>query len=271
VRAGDVVLRAGTRLGPAALGVLAAAGRSEVGVARRPRAAVLGTGDELVPVEARPGPGAIRNSNAATLAAQCRAAGAVPLDLGRVADEEPALRAMVRRGLEADVLLVSGGVSRGDRDLVPAAFLAEGVEPRFHGWAVQPGGPLWFGCAGGTLVFGLPGNPAAAFVGFELLAVPVIRTRLGLPFAPRRFLRARYEGPWGRPGPRRRYRPARLSTTEDGRLVATAEPWRGSGDPFGLAAGDALAVLPEGRHDPGGDRVVDVLPLAATAGAWADA
>lgn len=250
VQAGAVVAAAGTAILPATLGALASAGCAEVPVARRPRVAILGTGAELVPVEQAPGPGAIRNSNSATLVGQCLRVGVEPVDLGIATDEVEPLRASIRAGLAHDVLLLSGGVSMGDKDLVPAALEAEGVRCVFHRWGVQPGGPLWCGVKGDTLVFGLPGNPAATFVGFEVLVIPALRTRLGLPFAPRRTLHARYEGPWGKPGPRRRFRPVTLAADAHGALVATAAPWRGSGDPFGLAGGDALAVLTEGLEAP---------------------
>ncbi|MDA1194983.1 MAG: molybdopterin molybdotransferase MoeA, partial [Planctomycetota bacterium] len=264
-RAGDVVARAGTPVLPATLGALASAGLAEVVVARRPTVAILGTGSELVPVHEAPGPGAIRNSNSAALAGQCRRAGASPTDLGIAPDEEGALRAAIARGLDHDVLLLSGGVSMGDKDLVPAALAAEGVRCVFHRWAVQPGGPLWFGVRDRTLVFGLPGNPAATFVGFELLVVPALGSRLGLPVQARRTMRATYEGPWGEAASRRRFRPVVLGTAADGMLLARAAPWHGSGDPFGLAGADGLAVLPEGLPP---QTHVEVVPLGEALWLW---
>ncbi len=266
VAAGDVVLAAGAPVTPAALGALASAGVAAPEVALRPRVAIVGTGSELVPVDHTPGPGAIRNSNNATIAGQCRRAGADAVDLGIAPDDEDALRAAIRAGLEHDVLVLSGGVSRGDLDLVPGCLEAEGVRCLFHRWSVQPGGPLWLGAkqtpGGVRLVFGLPGNPAGVFVGFEVLVVPALRALLGMGLAPRRTLRARYQGPWGKPGPRRRFRPVILATDDRGMLVARAAPWRGSGDPFGLAGGDALAVFPESAPLPSGDHaLVDVIPV----------
>jgi len=268
VRDGDVVVAAGTAIAPADLGALASAGCAAVPVAARPRVALIGTGSELVPVDAAPHAGAIRNSNNAALLGQALRVGAAPVDLGIVRDEEESLREAIRAGLACDVLLLSGGVSRGDLDLVPGALEREGVRCVFHRWNVQPGGPLWFGVKDDTLVFGLPGNPAAVFVGFEVLVTPALRTRVGLPFAPRTTLRARYEGPWGKSGPRRRYRLARLSTDADGRLCARATPWKGSGDPFGLAAGDGLAILPEDTPEPGAAAVIDVIPLSESTLLW---
>nr|MDJ0520969.1 molybdopterin molybdotransferase MoeA [Planctomycetota bacterium] len=262
VAEGDVVLARGTPVSPAVLGALASAGFAHPAVAARPRVALIGTGSELVPVDHAPGPGAIRNSNNAALLGQCLRAGAEPVDLGIARDEEDVLRAAIRRGLEHDVLVLSGGVSRGDLDLVPGALEAEGVTCLFHRWSVQPGGPIWLGVKDATPVFGLPGNPAGTFVGFEVLAVPALRGLLGMGIDSRRTLRARYEGPWGKSGPRRRYRPARLETTVDGVLLAKSASWKGSGDPFGLATGDALVVLPEEAPAPeDGPAVVDVIPL----------
>ena len=270
IQQGDVVAQAGAPILPATLGALASAGCASVPVARRPRVAILGTGSELVPVDHAPGPGAIRNSNSASLVGQCQRVGAVPVDLGAVTDEDEPLRAAIRRGLEHDVFLLSGGVSMGDKDLVPGALEAEGVTCVFHRWSVQPGGPLWCGVKDDTLVFGLPGNPAATFVGFEMLVVPALRTRLGLPLTARPMLRARYEGPWGKAGPRRRFRPVTLGSDDAGTLVATAAPWKGSGDPFGLAAGDALAVLPESEDEPA-NPLVDVVPVAQSLLLWGGA
>jgi molybdopterin molybdotransferase len=265
-RSGQVVLAAGTRVGPAEVGALATAGAATVRVAARPRVVVLATGSEVVPVATRPGAAQIRNSNAPMLAAQARRAGAEPVELPPALDDEPTLRAALRRGLDADVLVVSGGVSRGDLDLVPGTLEALGVRASFHRWAVQPGGPLWFGAREGTLVFGLPGNPAASFVGFEVLVVPALRARLGLPFAPRAFVPAVYRGAWGGPKDRRRFRPARLRSADDGRVEVEAAPWRGSGDPFGFATADAMLELREGA-DPSasGPTIVRVLPLGSAA------
>jgi molybdopterin molybdotransferase len=196
------------------------------------------------------------------LLAQVARARAIPLDLGVVADDLPGLRAAIRGALlDADLVLLSGGVSKGDLDLVPDALEAEGVRCVFHRWAVQPGGPLWFGMGGGVPFLGLPGNPAASFVAFEVLAVPILAALDGRGFAPRTRLRARYAGPWGKPLVRRRYRPVRLASDEDGVLVAHPETWRGSGDPFVPARMHALAALPEYVADADEERIIDVLPL----------
>ena len=265
VARGERVLSAGTVIHPGTVGVLAAAGRVRVVVAARPRVAIVATGDEVVPADRVPGPSQIRESNGYALAAQVARAGGAGSYAGPVKDERAALEAAVAAGLSADVLCLSGGVSLGDKDLVPSVLEACGVERLFHRWAVKPGGPLWMGRRGETLVFGLPGNPAATFVGFELLVVPALHSRLGLPFSPRATVRAVFDGTAKKPIPRRQFVPVRL--VHQG-TCARAVPvrWTGSGDPFGLAAADALAAVPEGAVIAApGSVEVDVVPLGVPA------
>lgn len=261
VRAGARVLGAGLRLSAGAIGALATAGQAEVRVTCAPSVAVLGTGTELVDVRAVPGPAQIRNSNNPTLVAQATGAGARAADLGVVPDAAEALTAALERGLAHDVLLVSGGVSRGDLDLVPGALAALGVACVFHGWAVQPGGPLWFGTRGATRVFALPGNPAASFVGFEVLVRPLLARLQGLAFRPRHPWHARWHAADPGPHAKRRFRPVHLDVAHDGVLRATPIAWKGSGDPFVVADAQALAELPEAGL-AGPMAVVPVHPLA---------
>ncbi len=183
-RAGDVVLRAGTPLGPAALGVAAGAGRAELSCARRPRLALLATGDELQEPGERLGPGRIWSSNPPALAALATSAGAEVVGVERVPDDLGATRTALARGLcEADVACVSGGVSVGEHDHVRGAFSALGVEAAFWGVTMRPGRPTWFGTAEGpggrALAFGLPGNPVSAMVTFQLFARPALRALQG--------------------------------------------------------------------------------------------
>jgi molybdopterin molybdotransferase len=174
LRAGDLVVPAGQRLGPAQLGALAAAGVADISSAGRPRAAVLATGSEL----RRPGetlePGQIYEANSVLLGAQLETAGARVELLDAVADDEAAHRAALERGLEADVLVSSGGVSVGPHDLVRSVGAELGIEEVLWGVAVKPGKPLWFGVRGETLVFGLPGNPVSSLVCFELFVRPAV-------------------------------------------------------------------------------------------------
>jgi molybdopterin molybdotransferase len=180
VAAGDVVVEPGTRLGPTQLGALAAAGVAEIACSRRPRVAVLATGSEL----ARPGaalrPGQVYEANGLMLAAALAAEGADIELLPAVADDEPAHRAALERGLTADVLVTSGGVSVGPHDLVRRIEAELGVEEVFWQVAVRPGKPVSFGVRGETLVFGLPGNPVSSLVGCELFVKPALRALQGL-------------------------------------------------------------------------------------------
>jgi molybdopterin molybdotransferase len=177
VAAGDVVLAAGTRLGPAQLGVLASLGRSLVRVHRRPRVAILSGGDELVEPDEEVAGGRIVASNAYSLAAQCAEAGATSVNLGIARDSHGALARTLAAGAGADVLVSSAGVSVGDHDHVRPVLEKLGCELRFWGVAMKPGYPVTFGRlegGRGARVFGLPGNPVSAMVTFELFVRPLL-------------------------------------------------------------------------------------------------
>ena len=174
IRAGAVVLAAGTRLGAAQIGALAAAGVAEVAVTRRPKVVVLSTGTELRAPGDHLGPGQIYESNGPMLTAAFEAAGAVVDRIGPVADDEGEHRDALERGLGADVLVSSGGVSVGPHDLVRRILGELGVAEDFWGVAVRPGKPLAFGARGATLVFGLPGNPVSSLVAVELFVRPAL-------------------------------------------------------------------------------------------------
>jgi molybdopterin molybdotransferase len=180
VRNGDTVLRAGTVLGPAELGVLASLGRAEARCAARPRVALLVTGDELAEPGEPLGPGRIWSSNAYALAAQVVPTGAELVRRETVADTAQGTRAALERALgEADLVCVSGGVSVGPHDHVKDALATLGVEQSFWGVRLKPGKPTWFGFREGVLVFGLPGNPVSAMVTFHLFARPALRALQG--------------------------------------------------------------------------------------------
>lgn len=263
MRAGDVVLRKGERLNAARLGLLASVGRPEVLVSPRPRVAIVPTGDELVEPEVIPGPGQIRNSNAIMLQALASAAGADVQPFPIVADELAKLRATLEQGLRFDVLLITGGVSAGNRDLVPEVLQSLGVRRIFHKIRVKPGKPLWFGVGPergegpGTLVFGLPGNPVSGIVGFLLFVRPALLALASLeengPATTQRPLARSFVHASDRPT----YFPARLAAD------ATVEPlnWAGSADLRTVAQADGFAVFPAGdRHYQAGE-IVDFLPL----------
>ena len=161
-------------LGAARVAALAAGGAARLAVARRPRVAVLTTGTELRPPGSELEPGQIYDANGPMLAALVRSAGGEPTQLQAVADDEDAHRDALRRGLEHDVLVSSGGVSVGPHDLMRSVGAELGVEEVFWRIAMRPGKPLWFGVRGDTLVFGLPGNPVSSLVCFELFVRPAL-------------------------------------------------------------------------------------------------
>jgi molybdopterin molybdotransferase len=250
------------RLGPAQIAVLAAFGGARVEVGRRPRVALLVTGDELVPVEAQPRGAQIRNANGPALEHQIREAGGEPVLLGIAPDQLEATAAALEPGLGADVLLVSGGVSAGAYDLVEDAFARFGVEVRFDRVAVKPGAPLVFGRRGRCLVFGLPGNPVSAQVTFELFARPALLRLQGARVLSRPRLEAELLGPLGNRSRRRAHLPVRLRF-EGGRLAAEPILSRGSADLVAHARADALAVLEAGRELAAAGERVPVLLLGA--------
>ena len=177
--AGDLVLSAGDSLGPAEIGMLASLGFPRVRVHRLPRVAILATGSELVEVDQPLAPGQIRNSNSYTAEAQCRQLGINPVRLGIAPDDYLVTRDMVEGGLSYDVLITSGGVSVGEFDFVKDVQDALGVERRLWQVAMKPGKPLSFGVHGTTLVFGVPGNPVASMVSFELFIRPALLRLMG--------------------------------------------------------------------------------------------
>jgi molybdopterin molybdotransferase len=180
VAAGEVVVPAGVVLTPARLAAASASGVAELLCARRPSVAVLATGSELVDPGEALRPGQIYETNGLMLASALAAAGAEVLPEPPVADDERALREALERGLAADVLVTSGGVSVGEHDLVRAAERELGVEEVFWRVSIKPGKPVSFGVRGDTLVFGLPGNPVSALVGCELFVKPALRALQGL-------------------------------------------------------------------------------------------
>ena len=174
VKAGDPVLRKGTYLSPGEIASLATVGRKMVRVFRRVKAAVLATGTELVEPTEFPLFGKIRNSNSYSLSSQTLTAGAVPNYLGIASDREEELKEMMKKGLDYDMFLISGGVSVGDFDFVPKILRELGVDIVFHNVRMKPGKPLIFGLSGRTAVFGMPGNPVSTLVAFELFVRPAI-------------------------------------------------------------------------------------------------
>jgi molybdopterin molybdotransferase len=178
-RSGDPILQAGTCLRAGEIGLLAAAGFARVHVHPAPRVAILSTGDELVDLGQRPGPGQIVNSNMHLLMARLSEAGAEVIPLGIAPDDESGLDQCLCSGLQADLLLTSGGVSVGDKDQVQDAFVRHGFKKIFWRVAIKPGKPVLFGKIGSQPVFGLPGNPASSAATCELFTIPALRRLAG--------------------------------------------------------------------------------------------
>jgi molybdopterin molybdotransferase len=248
MKRGETILGSGMTLRPQEIGVLAAAGRTKVAVFPRPRGAIISTGDELVDVALVPGPGQIRNTNGPMLAAQVSRAGASAKILGIARDQMESLRPLISAGLEFDMLILSGGVSAGKLDLVPAALQELGVGMQFHKVAMKPGKPAFFGTRGRTLVFGLPGNPVSALVCFELFVRPAIRRLLGhaqpLPDTIQAVLETDFSYKTDRPT----YYPAQVQQSA-GKYVVRPVAWLGSADLRGLCAANAFIVVPAGDQE----------------------
>ncbi|MEM9186261.1 MAG: gephyrin-like molybdotransferase Glp [Planctomycetota bacterium] len=270
MRAGQVVLERGAVIRAAQVGLLAEVGAAGVPVVQRPTVAVLPTGAELVDAAHKPGPGQTRNSNGPMLLAAAREAGAETIDAGVATDQRAPLRQAILAARGADVLLLSGGVSAGDRDLAPAVLAELGVEKVFHKVAVKPGKPLWFGVwpassqnqsltgnpPSPTYVFGLPGNPVSSFVCFHLFARPLIAELAGQGFKALPSAEAELVAGVSQPGGRETYLPARMASHRGKPPLVEPVRWRGSADLVGLSAADALIRLPaEPAELATGDRV----------------
>jgi molybdopterin molybdotransferase len=253
---GDEVVPAGVLLGAGQLGAIAAAGVAELACVRRPRVAVLATGTEL----ARPGealaPGQVYEANGLMLAAALGAAGAEVERLPAVADDEDAHRAALERGLEADVLVTSGGVSVGPHDLVRRIEAELGVEEVFWRVAIRPGKPVSFGVRGRTLVFGLPGNPVSSLVGCELFVKPAVRALQGVREPLPQFEEGRLTASLRRNDARDDFVRARLHGGE-------VEPIVGQESHMIVrsAAADALVHVPRGEGELAAGTAVAVLRL----------
>jgi molybdopterin molybdotransferase len=248
IRAGDAVLESGITIDPPAIAVLATVGKARVRVGRRPSVAVLVTGDELLDVSERPAGAQIRNSNGPTVLAQARWAGAAAHSLGVVRDQLGRIVEAVGRGLEADVLVVSGGVSEGAYDLVEPAFARLGVEVFFDRVAIKPGAPLVFGRRGGTLVFGLPGNPVSAQVTFDVFVRAALLRMQGARVVSRPVVEVELLGTVKNRSGRKAHVPACVRE-EAGRLVAQPIRSAGSADVFAHARANALVAVEDWRTE----------------------
>jgi molybdopterin molybdotransferase len=260
MKRGDIVLKAGSELGPAQLGLLATVGRTSARVIPAPPLSVLATGDELVEADQIPGPSGLRNSNGPMLAAQAARAGASPRYLGIARDNVESLRMLIHDGLQCSILILSGGVSAGKLDLVPGMLRELGVHSHFHQIDMKPGKPLFFGTRGETLVFGLPGNPVSSFCCFELFVRPAIRKLAGHAEPGPRWTTASLIEDFPYSTDRPTYHPALLSDV-DGVNRVRAVPWFGSADLRALTQANALLLLPSGAHTHPAGRLMAVMLL----------
>jgi molybdopterin molybdotransferase len=263
VRRGDLLLSAGDVISAANLGVLASAGLARIEVARRPRVAILATGSELVPVDSPPGPGQIHNSNSYTAYGQSLEAGAEPVLLGIARDDAEVTKGLLRRALDEDVVVTSGGVSVGDYDFVKQVQEELGVERRFWGVRTKPGKPLAFGVRGETPVFGVPGNPVAAMVTFEVFVRPLLLSMLGRSLIWRPWVWAEAAEPVRRTKDRPELRRCLLSRKEERWVFTTTGP-QGSAVLSSMALADGLVLVPTGFE---GSEAGESLPVMQLSGA----
>lgn len=260
-RAGDVMVKSGERATPSVAAALASFGCARLQVSRKPRLALLSTGTELVEVEERPGPSQIRNSNTYSLAGYARAAGAEVLSAGIAPDDFDATRAAISEALsKSDVVMLSGGVSMGDYDLVKPALDDLDAEILVEKVAMHPGKPTVFAKLGEKIVFGLPGNPVSVAVSFHLFARPALLKMQGASDIHLPRMRAYAAGPVKGAPPRRSHQPARL-VIRDGRAEAEPLKWSGSSDLVAFMLADCLIVVPEDRQSLNEGELVEVISL----------
>lgn len=256
-RRGEVVLPAGRRLDYACVALLATVGKTAVRVYRQPRVAIIPTGDEIVEVSEVPLDYQIRNSNSYSLVVQVRRAGGLPVVLPVAADEYGATRELIERGLAADLLLLSGGVSAGKYDIVETVLADLGAEFYFDGTLIQPGRPTVFGRAGSTFFFGLPGNPASTMVTFEVFARAALELLAGQSETALRLFPARLTQDFRHKPGLTRFLPAWLSA--DGAEL-TPIPWQGSSDVPAVARANAFLVAAADRESWKAGDWMPVLP-----------
>jgi len=255
-RIGESVLQVGQRLAFAQIAMLAMVGRECAAVYRKPRVAIIPTGDEIVEAGVNPERFQIRNSNAWSMAVQVGRAGGDPQILPIARDNYESTRGLIEQGLDADLLLLSGGVSAGKYDIVERVMADLGAEFFFDRVLLQPGQPLVFGRVRGKFFFGLPGNPASTMVTFEVFARAAVELLGGAQEAPLRLLQARLSKDFRQKTGLTRFLPAQVSA--DGSTVAP-EPWQGSGDIGALSRANAFLVTEPDRESWAAGEMIRVL------------
>lgn len=246
-QAGQELLPRRVRLGSAQIALAAAAGKASVKIYRKPRIAILSTGDELVEVAEKPGPSQIRNSNSYSLAALVAESGGEPVQLPIAPDEEGKLTELIQEGMKADMLLLSGGVSMGKFDLVEQALKNLGAKFFFTGALIQPGKPVVFGEAGAIPFFGLPGNPVSVMVTFELFARQMVEALSGAEPERLKSAKAKLKKDFKTKTGLTRFLPARLEGGLEDPEVDVV-PWQGSGDMLAAAKANCYLVVPPDRE-----------------------
>src|SRR5258708_29239450 len=258
-RAGTLLVAANARFGYAEMALAAQAGTTRLEVFANPRLTILSTGDEVVDARATPGPLQVRNSNGISIEVLARTAGAEPVQLGNAPDDKDALRTHIERGLEADILVLSGGVSMGKYDLVEQVLSDLGAEFHFTGVAIRPGRPAVFATCQGKLVFGLPGNPVSTMVTFELFVLPAIDLLSSAAPRPLPVFPGTLSTPVREKGPMTHFLPARIEW-EGREARVTQLPWQGSGDIVALALANGFLVVGPERPEIAAVEWGDVLP-----------
>jgi molybdopterin molybdotransferase len=257
-RQGSLLLDCGTKLNETSIALAASVGKSKVQVFTRPRVAVLTTGDEIVQIDDEPGPSQIRNSNSYSLAVQIQQAGGEPILLAIAPDEKRRLRQLIEEGLQADLLLMTGGVSMGRYDLVEQVLAEMHAEFFFTGAKIQPGRPVVFGRvthdvshirqeSAQRYFFGLPGNPISTMVTFELFVRPLLEALAGMSPRPLNFLHARLKSEIRVKAGLRRFLPGILSGQYEDSQVELI-PWHGSGDIAARSRSNSLVVIPPDKE-----------------------
>jgi len=260
MKVGQVVLRKGMSIRPQEIGILATVGKSRVEVFSAPTVGIISTGTELVGVESTPSAAQIRNSNGYSLAAQARRLKADVELLGTVKDTKEEISRIMHRGLQKDILILSGGVSMGEYDLVSDVMKDLNTHIYFEKVALRPGKPVIFGKKGKTFIFALPGNPVASFVTFELFIYPAIRKMMGFTTIHRTTIKASLEVEILVKRKRREYRPAFLRMQNDQWFVSPVE-WHGSADLLSTTRANCLLIVREDAEKLSVGQLVDVILL----------
>ena len=260
MRVGQVVLSKNMLVRPQEIGILATVGKSFVEIFSTPTVGIISTGNELVDVASKPSIAQIRNSNSYSLAAQARNLNAEVEIIGIIKDTKDDISSAIRRGLQKDILILSGGVSMGEYDLVSDVMKDLGIHIYFEKVALRPGKPVIFGRKDKTLIFALPGNPVASFVTFELFVYPAIRKMMGLTDIHRTTVRATLETEIIVKRRRREYRPAFIRLQNNSWIVSPVE-WHGSADLLATTRANCLMVVREDVERFIAGQLIDVILL----------